>query len=665
MSHTPLEGSDPARDYALGWKATWRHVRAGKSWSGGERDTCFLNLGDGRFADVSSASGFDSPADGRALATTDWDGDGALDLWMTQRDGPRVVFYRNDRPKTQRSLGVRLADTGKNPSAIGARVELELASGARLVREVAAGSGYLAQSSLEQHFGLGKDGTVERALVRWPDGTRETFTGFAREAASAHVLLARGAGVARVLPARANPVELDAGALAAVREAEPGRVEPLAPIPLAGFEWTDFDGVRRPLVERREPKPARFTLVTLWTSPCASCAHELALLARAKPELDALGLHVLALALDDDAGLADARARLERVAWPHRAGRGGTELVDGLQIAFEELFDRPGPLALPTNLVLDANGQLVLLVRGPVDVHGLEADVARLAAAAPELPRPTLPFAGRWIDPPPTTRDLLALAARFSAGGRPELGEALLAGTTIVPASALTASPLERARAFEAFAELGRARAAAGDDAAATKAFERALDADPGNGNGELLLAGALRRLGKLDEAEARCERARAALPATHPGLALEVALLHAARGRDVQAEDAFARLAEREEGAGLAHLNLGILRLKRGAHGEALAPLRRACALRARDPEARAQHAKALYLAGRFAEAVPEYRASLALRPAHAETVYNLALAAARSGDAALAAEQVARLEPLDPALAARLRKLLASKPR
>lgn len=665
MSHTPLEGSDPARDYALGWKATWRHVRAGKSWSGGERDTCFLNLGGGRFADVSSASGFDSPGDGRALATTDWDGDGALDLWMTQRDGPRVVFYRNDRPKTQRSLGVRLADTGKNPSAIGARVELELASGARLVREVAAGSGYLAQSSLEQHFGLGKDGTVERALVRWPDGTRETFTGFAREAASAHVLLARGAGVARVLPARANPVELDAGALAAVREAEPGRVEPLAPIPLAGFEWTDFDGVRRPLVERREPKPARFTLVTLWTSPCASCAHELALLARAKPELDALGLHVLALALDDDAGLADARARLERVAWPHRAGRGGTELVDGLQIAFEELFDRPGPLALPTNLVLDANGQLVLLVRGPVDVHGLEADVARLAAAAPELPRPTLPFAGRWIDPPPTTRDLLALAARFSAGGRPELGEALLARTTIVPASALTASPLERARAFEAFAELGRARAAAGDDAAATKAFERALDADPGNGNGELLLAGALRRLGMLEEAEARCERARAALPATHPGLALEVALLHAARGRDAQAEDAFARLAEREEGAGLAHLNLGILRLKRGAHGEALAPLRRACALRARDPEARAQYGRALYLAGRFAEAVQEYHASIAVRPAHAETVYNLALAAARTGDAALAAEQVAQLEPLDPALADRLRKLLASKPR
>ncbi|MBK7877179.1 MAG: ASPIC/UnbV domain-containing protein [Planctomycetes bacterium] len=662
MSHTPLEGSDPARDYALGWRATWRHVRAGKSWSGGERDCAFLNLGDGRFADVSSASGFDSPGDGRALATTDWDGDGALDLWMTQRDGPRVVFYRNQRPATQRWLAVRLEQPGANRSAIGARVEVVLADGARLVREVAAGSGYLSQSSLEQHFGLGAAGEIASVAVRWPGGERETFTGVAP---NQRVLLARGAGAARALPARATRVTAVAGPLAGVKKADARRVEPLAPIPMVGLPWSGFDGAPHALGEPRGAKPGAYQLVTLFTSTCASCAHELGELARSKAALDALGVDALALALDDAAALAAARARLDGVRWPHASGRALQPFQDGLQLFFEELLDRPGPLALPTNLLLDGAGRLVLLHRGPVSVAQLGEDVARLRASGAELPRPALPFAGRWIDAPAQRRDLFALATRLASGGQPALAHALLARVEIAPGAAERSSPAERERAFRAFHELGHARAAAGDDVAAVTAFERALAAQPGDALGALALAGALRRLGRLDEAEARADAARAALPGEHPALALELALQHAARGRDPQAEDAFERLAQREQDNALAHLNLGILRLKRGAAADALAPLARAASLRAQDPEARAQHGKALYLAGRFAEAVPEYQASLAARPEHAETVYNLALAAARGGQDALAAEQVARLEPLDRALAERLRKLLASRPR
>ncbi|MBI5361582.1 MAG: hypothetical protein HZA53_00295, partial [Planctomycetes bacterium] len=53
------------------------------------------------------------------------------------------------------------------------------------------------------------------------------------------------------------------------------------------------------------------------------------------------------------------------------------------------------------------------------------------------------------------------------------------------------------------------------------------------------------------------------------------------------------------------------------------------------------------------------------ALRPDHAETVYNLALAAARSGRGDLAEAGAARLDGLDPALALRLRALLQRAPR
>ena len=62
----------------------FRLMREGVSWSGHERNTCFLSSGAaGRFIDISKASGFDFPDDGRAMVLTDWDGDGDLCLLYT------------------------------------------------------------------------------------------------------------------------------------------------------------------------------------------------------------------------------------------------------------------------------------------------------------------------------------------------------------------------------------------------------------------------------------------------------------------------------------------------------------------------------------------------------------------------------------------------------
>ena len=55
-------------------------IRSGNSWSGNERNCCFLNLGGGPFADVSTTSGFDFIDDARGVATVDWDFDGDLDV---------------------------------------------------------------------------------------------------------------------------------------------------------------------------------------------------------------------------------------------------------------------------------------------------------------------------------------------------------------------------------------------------------------------------------------------------------------------------------------------------------------------------------------------------------------------------------------------------------
>ena len=71
MSHSPEDASAAHGDYLEGWLATEQQVREGRSWSGNERHSAFLNLGDGHFVDVAEASGFAFPEDGRGLALVD------------------------------------------------------------------------------------------------------------------------------------------------------------------------------------------------------------------------------------------------------------------------------------------------------------------------------------------------------------------------------------------------------------------------------------------------------------------------------------------------------------------------------------------------------------------------------------------------------------------
>ena len=144
----------------------------GRSWSGNERNVCFLNTGDGRFADISTLSGFDYSDDARAIGLTDWDHDGDVDLWVSNRNAPRIRMLQNVGHPQHHFFAIQLIGTRCNRDAIGARVDLfvdELPA-KPLVRCVHAGSGYLSQSSKWLYFGLGKAKSIQRIVVRWPDG---------------------------------------------------------------------------------------------------------------------------------------------------------------------------------------------------------------------------------------------------------------------------------------------------------------------------------------------------------------------------------------------------------------------------------------------------------------------------------------------------------------
>jgi enediyne biosynthesis protein E4 len=131
----------------------------------------FWNCGEDcptRFVQVADPGDLATPMVGRALAYGDFDGDGDLDLIVTQ-NGRSAVLLRNDQERGHNWLRVRLVGTRSNRDAIGAQVQLTVA-GETQRRLVSPTRSYLAQVELPLTFGLGEHTEVDRLEVRWPSG---------------------------------------------------------------------------------------------------------------------------------------------------------------------------------------------------------------------------------------------------------------------------------------------------------------------------------------------------------------------------------------------------------------------------------------------------------------------------------------------------------------
>ncbi|MFO0937577.1 MAG: CRTAC1 family protein [Gemmataceae bacterium] len=133
----------------------------------------FWNTGEvGRIFEpvTSEASGTDifRPIVGRGAAYLDFDGDGDLDVIVTENGG-RPMLLRNDQKTGNHWVRLKLEGNGTtvNRSAIGAEVTI-VAGGNTYHRSVAGSRGYLSQSELTVTVGLGKTDKIESVTVRWP-----------------------------------------------------------------------------------------------------------------------------------------------------------------------------------------------------------------------------------------------------------------------------------------------------------------------------------------------------------------------------------------------------------------------------------------------------------------------------------------------------------------
>ena len=127
--------------------------------------------GHGRFEAVpGQQSGIEVYGDQRGAALADYDGDGRIDLAVSQ-NGTTTKLYHNE--KATPGLRIRLEGPGGNKSGIGAQIRLVYASGSGPIREIHAGSGYWSQDDATQV--MGQRERPVKLWVRWPGGTTQTY----------------------------------------------------------------------------------------------------------------------------------------------------------------------------------------------------------------------------------------------------------------------------------------------------------------------------------------------------------------------------------------------------------------------------------------------------------------------------------------------------------
>jgi tetratricopeptide (TPR) repeat protein len=397
--------------YRQGWKALNRLLHEDRSFSGHERNCAFLNTQGAsdsqRFADISSASGFDFPDDGRAVAISDWDFDGNLDIWVTNRTAPRIRLLRNNSARENHFLAIKLQGDGQgtNRDAIGARVEVVLGGDnpRPLIKTLSAGDGFLSQSSSWLHFGLGDAREIRHVVVRWPGGQRQQYE---KLEVDQRYIFDQQSGQATPWAAPADRTPLVASRQQPLESSGAARTVLPAPRLLPTLRAAGLD-------EPLNLKISRPTLISIWSATCSSCVQELQEYALHAKRLRKAGLDVIAINLDNLEGDSQhAEQILAGSGFPFTTASGTIELVRSLDVLKRAIFDRWPTLTVPTSLLVDARGFVCVLYQGPVQIDQLLSDLELLHVPSGRLREFSAPFPGRWMMPPPSA-DPLQVTTHF------------------------------------------------------------------------------------------------------------------------------------------------------------------------------------------------------------------------------------------------------------
>ncbi|EDP72755.1 hypothetical protein FBALC1_16677 [Flavobacteriales bacterium ALC-1] len=197
------------------WSSAWADfdndgdmdVYVGASSTSNGLSKLMRNNGDGTFTDVTSGSGVSAANLGIENAPADFDNDGYVDILTNgdilfnngdftftnyaanvppsgaigdaNNDGFLDVFrngniYLNNTTANN-WIKINTVGVNSNINGIGARVEIQTPAG-KQIRDVRSGEGFEFMSSLNTHFGIGSETTIDNITIYWPSGTVDLIT---------------------------------------------------------------------------------------------------------------------------------------------------------------------------------------------------------------------------------------------------------------------------------------------------------------------------------------------------------------------------------------------------------------------------------------------------------------------------------------------------------
>ena len=629
MSRSPSDGI-PTSEYENAWAAITELIEGDGSWSGRERNICYLNNRDGTFSDVSAAAGIDFVDDSRSFAAGDLDGDGDLDLVIKSRNSPGLRIARNDWGQGG-ALRVRLHGTRANRDAIGAAVTVRVGD-RESTRTLRAGSGFLSQHAKELHFGLGANPGVDEVRVRWPSGHEQAV---ANIGGNRLVTVVEASDEAQFEPFR-EPAIGHPPVTGRPRSADPaGRdgIWLIEPVPAPPWTLTGLDGTRYTLQGQR----GRPLVINIWATWCPPCRTELRDFQRNLSEFQRNGIGVLAIAVDDPESEAAVRKFVGEEGIEFAVPLADYRFTSSYNALVRRLLNYRADLGIPTTLLINSDGFVETIYRGQVDAERLLSDAEFLNESKARRLARALPLPGRFLGPRPR-RDYTPIGAAML-----EIG---LADAAVPYLEQAVAQNPERAPAHY---NLGTAQASSGMLDAAGKSFERALQLDTGYAEAHNSLGVVLGRLGRHQEA---VERFRSAVE-TRPGYAKAIGNLATAFervGQPDRAEAVLARAVESNPRLPELRNRLGLMYARRGDHDTARTWFREALRVAPGDPDALTNLALLAAQLGELIAAAQQLEELVSRRPEFVRAYVALAQVQIQANELDDARETLSRLLSRDP---------------